>query len=88
MAKRNVGCLHTSIYFYEVRVWIQIIYCCEQKILQLQLFVRQHIPHLSPLDEDVGDKILKLDTEMTLLFGELHTDKWLENKSDTLSSPT
>nr|XP_012218304.1 PREDICTED: calcineurin-binding protein cabin-1-like isoform X4 [Linepithema humile] len=56
--------------------------------VQAYIFMRQHIPHLSPLDEDVSDKTLKLDTEMTLLFGELHTDKWLDNKSDTLSSST
>ncbi|KAL6431043.1 hypothetical protein ACFW04_007057 [Cataglyphis niger] len=56
--------------------------------LQAYVFMRQHIPHLSPFDEDVNDKILKLDTEMTLLFGELHTDRWLDNKPDTLPNPT
>ncbi|XP_029179074.1 calcineurin-binding protein cabin-1-like [Nylanderia fulva] len=55
--------------------------------LQAYIFMRQHIPHLSPFD-DVDDKILKLDTEMTLLFGELHTDRWLDNKPDTLPNPT
>ncbi|XP_072762606.1 calcineurin-binding protein cabin-1 isoform X3 [Anoplolepis gracilipes] len=56
--------------------------------LQAYVFMRQHIPHLSPFDEDVNDKILKLDTEMTLLFGELHTDKWLDNKPDIVPNPT
>lgn len=46
------------------------------------------MPHLSPFDENVNDKVLKLDTEMTLLFGELHTDRWLNNKPDILPSPT
>lgn len=56
--------------------------------LQAYVFMRQHIPHLSPFDEDANDKILKLDTETTLLFGELHTDRWLDNKPDTMPSPT
>lgn len=61
---------------------------CIDKNLDYPILFRQHIPHLSPFDEDVNDKILKLDTEMTLLFGELHTDRWLENKPDTLPNPT
>ncbi|XP_054016613.1 calcineurin-binding protein cabin-1-like isoform X2 [Hylaeus anthracinus] len=56
--------------------------------LQAYLFMREHIPHLSPFEEDVKDDILKLDAEMTLLFGELHTDRWLGNKPDILPSST
>lgn len=48
---------------------------------------REHIPHPSPF-EDINDDVLKLDAEMTLLFGELHTDKWLSNKPDILPSST
>lgn len=52
----------------------------------LFLFFREHIPHPSPFDENIDDNILKLDAEMTLLFGELHTDKWLDNKPDLIAS--
>lgn len=51
-------------------------------------FYREHIPHPSPFEEDIDDDILKLDTEMTLLFGELHTDKWLSNKPDIVPFST
>ncbi|KAI4485580.1 hypothetical protein M0802_012702 [Mischocyttarus mexicanus] len=54
--------------------------------LEAYLCTRQHIPHPSPFDEDLDDNILKLDAEMTLLFGELHTDKWLDNKPDLVAS--
>ena len=56
--------------------------------LQAYTFMREHIPHPSPFEEDVKDDILKLDAEMTLLFGELHTDRWLSNKPDILPSST
>ncbi|KOX69063.1 Calcineurin-binding protein cabin-1 [Melipona quadrifasciata] len=56
--------------------------------LQAYTFMREHIPHPSPFEEDTSDDILKLDTEMTLLFGELHTDKWLSNKPDILPFST
>ncbi|XP_076237549.1 calcineurin-binding protein cabin-1 isoform X2 [Calliopsis andreniformis] len=56
--------------------------------LQAYIFMREHIPHPSPFEEDVQDDILKLDAEMTLLFGELHTDRWLNNKPDILPSST
>ncbi|XP_076631383.1 calcineurin-binding protein cabin-1 isoform X1 [Colletes latitarsis] len=56
--------------------------------LQAYTFMREHIPHPSPFEEDVNDDILKLDAEMTLLFGELHTDRWLSNKPDILPSST
>ncbi|XP_077255468.1 uncharacterized protein LOC143893687 isoform X3 [Temnothorax americanus] len=36
--------------------------------LQAYVFMRQHIPHLSSFDENANDKVLKLDTEATLLF--------------------
>ncbi|KAG6802793.1 calcineurin-binding protein cabin-1 [Apis mellifera caucasica] len=55
--------------------------------LQAYTFMREHIPHPSPF-EDINDDVLKLDAEMTLLFGELHTDKWLSNKPDILPSST
>ncbi|XP_043487375.1 calcineurin-binding protein cabin-1-like isoform X1 [Polistes fuscatus] len=54
--------------------------------LEAYLCTRQHIPHPSPFDEDLDDNILKLNAEMTLLFGELHTDKWLDNKPDLVAS--
>ncbi|XP_076756592.1 calcineurin-binding protein cabin-1 isoform X1 [Xylocopa sonorina] len=56
--------------------------------LQAYSFMREHIPHLSPFEENVNNDILKLDAEMTLLFGELHTDRWLSNKPDILPSST
>ncbi|XP_033185643.2 calcineurin-binding protein cabin-1 [Bombus vancouverensis nearcticus] len=56
--------------------------------LQAYTFMREHIPHPSPFEEDIDDDILKLDTEMTLLFGELHTDKWLSNKPDIVPFST
>ncbi|KAF3422681.1 hypothetical protein E2986_06783 [Frieseomelitta varia] len=56
--------------------------------LQAYTFMREHIPHPSPFEEDTSDDILKLDTEMTLLFGELHTDKWLSNKPDIIPFST
>lgn len=49
---------------------------------------REHIPHPSPFNDDVNDNILKLDAEMTLLYGELHTDRWLSNKPDILPNST
>ncbi|KAF7992530.1 hypothetical protein HCN44_004874 [Aphidius gifuensis] len=55
--------------------------------LQTYLFMREHIPHGSPFSESYKEEsILKYDAEMTLLFCELHTDKWLDNKPDTLPS--
>ncbi|XP_046833228.1 uncharacterized protein LOC124430542 isoform X2 [Vespa crabro] len=54
--------------------------------LEAYSFTREHIPHPSPFDENIDDNILKLDAEMTLLFGELHTDKWLDNKPDLIAS--
>ncbi|CAK9826767.1 Calcineurin-binding protein cabin-1, partial [Anthophora retusa] len=56
--------------------------------LQAYTFMREHIPHPSPFEEDVNDAVLKLDAEMTLLFGELHTERWLSNKPDILPSST
>nr|XP_034185241.1 calcineurin-binding protein cabin-1-like isoform X1 [Osmia lignaria]XP_034185242.1 calcineurin-binding protein cabin-1-like isoform X1 [Osmia lignaria]XP_034185243.1 calcineurin-binding protein cabin-1-like isoform X1 [Osmia lignaria] len=56
--------------------------------LQAYTFMREHIPHPSSFEEDIDDDVLKLDTEMTLLFGELHTDRWLNNKPDILPSST
>ncbi|XP_003701167.1 calcineurin-binding protein cabin-1 [Megachile rotundata] len=56
--------------------------------LQAYTFMREHIPHPSSFEEDIDDDIFKLDTEMTLLFGELHTDRWLNNKPDILPSST
>ncbi|KAK2589327.1 hypothetical protein KPH14_007875 [Odynerus spinipes] len=54
--------------------------------LEAYSFTREHIPHPSPFDNSVDGNILKLDAEMTLLFGELHTDKWLDNKPDVVAS--
>lgn len=89
MAERNVGNLFTGIFLYEVSIDAKNI-CCSaiNKEYFSTTFPRQHIPHLSPFEEDVNEKILKLDTEMTLLFGELHTDRWLDNKPDTVSGST
>ncbi|XP_066593480.1 calcineurin-binding protein cabin-1-like [Prorops nasuta] len=56
--------------------------------LQAYLFTREHIPRPSPFEEHEDDLILKLDTEMTLLFGELHTDRWLGNKPDVVPNST
>ncbi|XP_063980045.1 calcineurin-binding protein cabin-1-like isoform X2 [Diachasmimorpha longicaudata] len=51
--------------------------------LQTYLFTRQHIPHSSALgDPDEDESILKHEAEMTLLFCELHTDKWLNNRPE------
>ncbi|XP_044577498.1 calcineurin-binding protein cabin-1-like [Cotesia glomerata] len=56
---------------------------------QAYLFTREHIPHASPFgDSSEEDSILKYDAEMTLLFSELHTDKWLDNKPEVLPSAT
>ncbi|XP_008547464.1 calcineurin-binding protein cabin-1 [Microplitis demolitor] len=56
---------------------------------QAYLFTREHIPHSSPFgDASEEDSILKYDAEMTLLFSELHTDKWLDNKPEVLPSAT
>lgn len=49
--------------------------------LQLFFLFREHIPH-SPFAHESEDDILKLDAEMSLLFGELYTDRWLDKKPD------
>lgn len=57
--------------------------------LQSYLFTREHIPHSSPFGVAEEDQsILKHEAEMTLLFCELHTDKWLDNKPDIVPSST
>ncbi|XP_078044095.1 calcineurin-binding protein cabin-1 [Augochlora pura] len=56
--------------------------------LQAYTFMRDHISHPSPFEEHANNNILKLDAEMTLLFGELHTDTWLSNKPDIVPSST
>ncbi|XP_076277405.1 calcineurin-binding protein cabin-1 isoform X2 [Lasioglossum baleicum] len=56
--------------------------------LQAYTFMRDHISHPSPFEEHENNNILKLDAEMTLLFGELHTDTWLSNKPDIVPSST
>lgn len=53
--------------------------------LQAYSYTREHIPHPPPYGIDEEDHgILKYDAEMTLLFGELHTDRWMDNKPDAL----
>lgn len=57
--------------------------------LQAYIFTREHIPHCSPFgDIEEKDSLLKYDAEMTLLFSEIHTDCWLDNKPDILPSST
>ncbi|XP_011308750.1 calcineurin-binding protein cabin-1 [Fopius arisanus] len=49
--------------------------------IKTYLFTREHIPHSSPIsDPEENESILKHDAEMTLLFAEFHTDKWLNNR--------
>lgn len=57
--------------------------------IQAYLFTREHIPHSSPFNNAAEeDSILNYDAEMTLLYGELHTDQWFSDKPDTLPSST
>ncbi|XP_017876030.1 calcineurin-binding protein cabin-1-like [Ceratina calcarata] len=56
--------------------------------LQAYTFMREHIPRPSPFGDDLTEDDFKLDAEMTLLFGEVHTDRWLTNKPDIASSST
>lgn len=52
--------------------------------LQAYTYTREHIPHHSPFGFDEDCRILKYDAEMTLLFGELHTDRWMDAKPDAI----
>lgn len=90
VAETNGRSLFANFCLYQVNS-ISLILLNLNRVINLLMCepcYREHIPHASPFGDDLDDNILSCDTEMTLLFGELHTDKWLNNKPDIIPTST